>query len=144
MSISRLKTGRVQNRDLQFSTRNLPVEVNKRFTDMDEQEKKDKLYEDMEPELEFAFDTEEEMPEPFVTESTGNPESVAEQKTEAHISKSVGNEKDSIPYRLFHWRFTVEQKEELKRAMDARVPKEVVIFLSGNFRSEDDGDTQAV
>ena len=38
----------------------------------------------------------------------------------------------------------MEQKEELKRAMDARVPKEVVIFLSGNFRSEDDGDTQAV
>lgn len=104
-----------------------PVEVNKRFTDMDEQEKKGKLYEDMEPELEFAFDTEEDMPEPFVTEPAGNREFVAEQKAEPHISKSVDSEKDSIPYRLFHWRFTVEQKEELKRAMDARVPKEVIL-----------------
>ena len=67
MSISRLKTGRVQNRDLQFSTRNLPVEVNKRFTDMDEQEKKGKLYEDMELES-------------FVTGSAGKPEFVMEQK----------------------------------------------------------------
>ena len=104
-----------------------PVEVNKRFTDMDEQEKKGKLYEDMEPELEFAFDTEEDMPEPFVTEPAGNREFVAEQKVEPHISKSVDSEKDSIPYRLFHWRFTVEQKEELKRAMDTRVPKEVIL-----------------
>lgn len=34
---------------------------------------------------------------------------------------------DSISYRLFHWKFSVEQKEELKRAMAVRVPKEVIL-----------------
>mgnify|MGYP001060735842 CR=1 FL=1 len=34
---------------------------------------------------------------------------------------------DSISYRLFHWKFSVEQKEEVKRAMAVRVPKEVIL-----------------
>lgn len=103
------------------------VEVNKRFTDLDEQEQKDKLYEDMEPELEFAFDTEEDIPEPFVTESAEEPGTVAEQRNKPQVTKPVDRAKDSIPYRLFHWRFTVEQKEELKRAMEVRVPKDVIL-----------------
>lgn len=36
-------------------------------------------------------------------------------------------EADSISYRMFHWEFTVEQKEEVKRAMAVRVPKEVIL-----------------
>lgn len=103
------------------------VEVNKRFTDLDEQEQKDKLYEDMEPELEFAFDTEEDILEPFVTESAEEPGTVAEQRNKPQVTKPVDRAKDSIPYRLFHWRFTVEQKEELKRAMEVRVPKDVIL-----------------
>lgn len=103
------------------------VEVNKRFTDLDEQEQKDKLYEDMEPELEFAFDTEEDIPEPFVTESAEEPGTVAEQRNKPQVTKPIDRAKDSIPYRLFHWRFTVEQKEELKRAMEVRVPKDVIL-----------------
>ena len=34
---------------------------------------------------------------------------------------------DSTSYRLFHWKFSVEQKEEIKRAMAVRVPKEVIL-----------------
>lgn len=34
---------------------------------------------------------------------------------------------DSISYRLFRWKFSVEQKEEVRRAMAVRVPKEVIL-----------------
>lgn len=34
---------------------------------------------------------------------------------------------NSISYRLFHWKFRVEQKEEIKRAMAVRVPNEVIL-----------------
>lgn len=34
---------------------------------------------------------------------------------------------DSISYRLFHWKFSAEQKEEIKRAIAVRVPKEVIL-----------------
>ena len=108
-------------------------------------------------ELEYAFDMEDEtadssgenagMPESFVigeagtakppmtgnggkpvrsvTEETGKPGAVPDN------GKPVagGNNKaaDSISYRLFHWKFSVEQKEEVKRAMAVRVPKEVIL-----------------
>lgn len=108
-------------------------------------------------ELEYAFDMEDEtadssgenagMPESFVigeagtakplmmgnggkpvrsvTEETGKPGAVPDN------GKPVagGNDKaaDSISYRLFHWKFSVEQKEEVKRAMAVRVPKEVIL-----------------
>jgi len=29
--------------------------------------------------------------------------------------------------RMFHWKFNVEQKEEVRRAMAVRVPKEVIL-----------------
>lgn len=57
---------------------------------------------------------------------TGKAEPVADGRKmpEAGRTDKAG---DSISYRLFHWKFSVEQKEEVKRAMAVRVPKEVIL-----------------
>lgn len=136
------------------------VEVEKRFMDLDEQEQRDRLNEDMEPELEYAFDTEDETGEPFAAggtgmsdvpevfdagipesfiignEGTGEPfvagndgksETVSERRKQQQPAGREDQAADSISYRMFHWKFTVEQKEELKRAMAVRVPKDVIL-----------------
>lgn len=41
--------------------------------------------------------------------------------------ETQGSRENSISYRMLHWHFTVEQKEELKRAMAIKVPKEVIL-----------------
>ena len=57
---------------------------------------------------------------------TGKPETVADDRKIPEAGRKDKAE-DSISYRLFHWKFTVEQKEEIKRAMAVRVPKEVIL-----------------
>ena len=122
------------------------VDMEKRFTDLDEQEQRERLNEGMESglELEYAFDMEDEtadssgenagMPESFVIGETGTAEpSVTgnDEQPECREKKPPADREDkaadSISYRLFHWKFTVEQKEEVKRAMAVRVPKEVIL-----------------
>lgn len=108
-------------------------------------------------ELEYAFDMENEttdsseenagMPESFVIGEAGTAKPLMmgnDKKLETSITVGIGkpevvpdngkqvaggNDKaaDSISYRMFHWKFTVEQKEEVKRAMAVRVPKEVIL-----------------
>ena len=59
--------------------------------------------------------------------NAGKPETVSERKKQ---QQPVGREDpaaDSISYRMFHWKFTMEQKEKLKRAMAVRVPKDVIL-----------------
>ncbi len=151
------------------------TDVEKRFTDMDEQEQRESLSGDME--LEYAFDMEEdiqgengagssamagkggmagvpkmadmEVPESFVigepgadgTSAAGNsgeaetsmpgdgrkPGTVLENRDKKPSAGRENKAADSISYRMFHWKFSVEQKEELKRAMAVRVPKEVIL-----------------
>jgi len=107
-------------------------------------------YEGMEPglELEYAFDMEDEtvdsseenagMSEFFVIGETGTakpsvmgndekPETVPEGREKKLSAGREDKAADSISYRMFHWKFTVEQKEEVKRAMAVRVPKEVIL-----------------
>lgn len=50
------------------------VDMEKWFTDLDEQEQRDRLNEDMEPELKYAFDMEDETAD-SLEEDTGIPES---------------------------------------------------------------------
>lgn len=126
------------------------VDMEKRFTDLDGLEQQERLNEDMESglELEYAFDMEDEtadssgenagMPESFVIGETGTakplmmgndkkPEIMPEgREKKPHVDRE-DKAADSISYRLFHWKFTVEQKEEVKRAMAVRVPKEVIL-----------------
>ena len=89
--------------------------------DMDEQEQKERFYAEEEPELAYA----DEIPE--------EAEPQEEQQSDDGIGDIVIGEEvtvskeDSISYRMLHWHFTVEQKEELKRAMTVRVPKKVIL-----------------
>ena len=155
------------------------VDMEKRFMDLDEQEQRERLNEDMESgmELEYAFDMEngadggfatgkaetpgnqtvgnsglpgsDGLPEGFVIGAsgrngkaqaagktgvqetpvpgeTGKPEPVADDRKMPAAGRKDKAE-DSISYRLFHWKFSVEQNEEVKRAMAVRVPKEVIL-----------------
>lgn len=146
------------------------TDMEKRFTELDEQEQRERMNEDAALELEYAFDMEETqgdsaagnpavgstglsgndgLPEGFVigdsdgtgkiqtaertegqkaflTGGTGKPESVADGR-EMPMAGRKDKAADSISYRLFHWKFSVEQKEEIKRAMAVRVPKEVIL-----------------
>lgn len=62
-----------------------------------------------------------------VTEETGKPEVMPDNgKTETGRNDRAA---DSISYRLFHWKFSVEQKEEVKWAMAVRVLKEVILSI---------------
>ena len=124
------------------------VDMEKRFMELDEQEQRDRLNEELVPELEYAFDMEDEiqdtsaedagMPESFVIGEAGTAKPLVMGKDEKPKTVPEGREKkppadredkaaDSISYRLFHWKFSVEQKEEIKRAMAVRVPKEVIL-----------------
>lgn len=66
------------------------------------------------------------MQKPPVPGGTGKPRMVADGREMAEVDRR-DKATDSISYRLFHWKFSVEQKEEVKRAMAVRVPKEVIL-----------------
>ena len=63
---------------------------------------------------------------PPVPGGNGKSEAVADSRKIPSTDRR-GKAADSISYRLFHWKFSVEQKEEVKRAMAVRVPKEVIL-----------------
>lgn len=72
------------------------------------------------------------VPESFVigdagTENNGETEKAPEGRAKKQSAGRKEKAADSISYRMFHWKFSVEQKEELKRAMAVRVPKEVIL-----------------
>ncbi len=92
-------------------------EMEKGFTDLDEQEQKERMYEEGEAELAYA------------EEITGEEESVWKTGTVSDTSEEAAHDssEDSISYRMLHWHFTVEQKEELKRAMEVKIPKEIIL-----------------
>ena len=54
-------------------------------------------------------------------------EEAGSESDEHDDAKAQTSKEDSISYRMLHFRFSVEQKEELKRAMAVRVPKDVIL-----------------
>lgn len=96
-------------------------EMEKRFLDLDEQEQKERFYAEEEPELAYADEMAEEAELPEEQQSDDGIGDIV-------IGEEVaGSREDSISYRMLHWHFTMEQKEELKRAMAVRVPKNVIL-----------------
>ena len=92
------------------------VDMKKRFTDIEEQQQKEKLNEEVQPELRYTPEIEAK----DVKEGCINQEQIVqEQNNEA--------QEDSVTYRMMHWRFSKEQVAELKRALDARLPKEYIL-----------------
>lgn len=64
---------------------------------------------------------------PLAAGNAGKPETLPENREKKPPVGREDKAADSISYRMFHWKFTVEQKEEVKRAMAVRVPKEVIL-----------------
>ena len=115
-------------------------DVQHRFTEMAEQEDKERYYSDAGAEV--VYDT-----EPEDAEDSENPENTetggssfftgqAGRKSEngsATDKEGTGPEngpeqpEDSISYRMLHMGFTKEQKTEVMRALAAKVPKEVIL-----------------
>ncbi len=85
-------------------------DMTKRFMKLDEEEQMRRFREAEAGEL--AYVDEEEL--------------VTETQTDI-LQESQTDKEDSISYRMLHYRFTMEQKEELKRAMVVKVPKEVIL-----------------
>lgn len=96
-------------------------EMEKRFLDLDEQEQKERFYAEEEPELAYSDEMAEEAELPEEQQSDDGIGDIV-------IGEEVADSReDSISYRMLHWHFTIEQKEELKRAMAVRVPKNVIL-----------------
>ena len=96
------------------------VDLKKRFMDMDEAQTVEEFHEEQAKELMYAQD---EVVQP---ESEKN----SEKAEETGVAENKSKPKDAsnnIPYRLMHMSFTKEQKAELQRAMDVRVPKDVIL-----------------
>ena len=65
---------------------------------------------------------------PLVTGKDEKPKTVPEGREKKPPANRKDKAADSTSYRPFHWKFSVEQKEEIKRAMAVRVPKEVILW----------------
>ena len=64
---------------------------------------------------------------PSVTGNDEKPETVPESREKKLSAGREDKAADSISYRMFHWKFTVEQKEQVKLVMAVRVLKEVIL-----------------
>lgn len=93
------------------------VGMKKRFMDLDEAQTVQAFHEEQDQELMYS------------AEETGAAAVKTEEQTPAPAAetKKPRDASNSIPYRLMHMSFTKEQKAELKRAMDVRVPKDVIL-----------------
>ena len=84
-------------------------DMNKRFMNLDEAEQKRRFQEAEAEELAYS---EEDSEQESATEN---------------VDVSVTNKEETILQRTLKYRFTMEQKEELRRALAVKVPKEVIL-----------------
>ncbi len=87
------------------------MELNHRFSSLEEKEQKDKLNQEQEQELEYSEDA-------FATMS---------QNTEQSISREKPQWEDTLTNRILHWNYSEEQQEELHKAIAAKISKEVIM-----------------
>ncbi|MCM1158974.1 MAG: type IV secretory system conjugative DNA transfer family protein [Clostridium sp.] len=62
-----------------------------------------------------------------VSVPTGREDKEVEKPETGHGKKQLQGRDDNITFRLLHWNFTKEQKAEIKRALDARLPKDYIL-----------------
>lgn len=124
-------------------------EMERRFISMDEQERKRQHNEQYAGEIVYQVpggvlkEAGPEETEPKETgEDTGENSSAVRKTVSAPVTSGSGkaekpepesrekllrNGEDNITFRLLHWNFTKEQKAEIKRALDARLPKDYIL-----------------
>ena len=106
------------------------TDMEKRFAKLDEEQQKERYLEEEQPELVYgasAFGMEADNEQEISGE-----EEMPSQEVERPVSDDASagkreKKEDSISYRMMHMPFTKQQKAELKRALDVRVPKEVIL-----------------
>lgn len=91
------------------------LDVQRRFTDMDEAQQKAKLNSEQDSELEYVDESEAE------SSSTGG----TAQAQNAPLPKLKGE--DSITNRMVTWKYSTEQKSELRKLLEAQMPKEEIL-----------------
>ena len=89
------------------------VDMQKRFTEAEECEEKAKHNEKHTPELEYE-------------EAAANASSGEKVQTKGSRNKELVGE-DSITNRMVTWTYTKEQKDELRKAMEIKMPKEEIL-----------------
>ena len=87
------------------------TELNHRFTSLEEKEQKDKLNEEQAQELEYSQET----------------DTVVQHKTEPVSKREKPEWEDTLTNRMLHWNYTEGQKEELQKAVAAKIPKSVIM-----------------
>lgn len=87
------------------------TEMNHRFTSLEEKEQKDKLNEEQAHELEYSQETDSEV----------------QHKTEFVSKREKPEWEDTLTNRMLHWNYTEGQKEELQKAVAAKIPKSVIM-----------------
>ena len=119
-------------------------EMERRFISIDEQEQKRRHNEQYAKEIVYqvpgeAFaetgpeeageDTEENggMAQKSVSVPTVTEDGKEDNPEPDRRKKQLRNGEDNITFRLLHWNFTKEQKAEIKRALDARLPKDYIL-----------------
>lgn len=85
------------------------LELSRRFSELEEESEKEKLNSTQDNELEYSEEPEHERVEEIPDE------------------KKDTDWEDSITNRMMHWNYSEEQKAELRKAMDARIPKSVIL-----------------
>jgi len=105
-------------------------EMERRFTDLDEQMQKDKVQEEMGRELEYQEPPEktEEKKSMEKKQSMEKSRSMDEMAEKRQKRKAFEGE-DTIANRILHWQYSEKQKETLKAAMKARVPKQEILAV---------------
>ena len=91
------------------------LDVQRRFTDMDEAQQKAKLNNEQDSELEYVDESEAE------SSSTGG----TAQAQNVPLPKLKGE--DSITNRMVTWKYSTEQKSELRKLLEAQMPKEEIL-----------------
>jgi len=91
------------------------LDVQRRFTDMDEAQQKAKLNSEQDSELEYVDESEAE------SSSTGG----TAQAQNVPLPKLKGE--DSITNRMVTWKYSTEQKSELRKLLEAQMPKEEIL-----------------
>ena len=93
------------------------AELNRRFSMQDEAEQKAKIDREQANELEYADESQKEED----SDNSGGEQPVRNPEREKPKWE------DTITNRMMHWSYTAEQKEEVKKALAAGVPKATIL-----------------
>ena len=99
------------------------AELSRRFSMQDEAEQKAKIDREQANELEYV----DESQKSDTTESANSSNGSAGAKPVRNPEREKPKWEDTITNRMLHWSYTPEQKEEVKKALAAGVPKATIL-----------------